>query len=72
MLTLSDFLLASVPKDDTEFRSYLETRSPDGESIIDHIARTGIDLATERECFERGKALRAHMAAKRGQRKLTG
>jgi hypothetical protein len=72
MLTLSDFLLASVPKNDTKFRSFLETTSPDGERFIDYMARTGITVETARQSHEQGEALRAHIAAKRGQRTLSG
>lgn len=72
MLTLSDFLLASVPKDDADFRSFLEGTSPDGERFIDYMARRGITLETARESHEQGKALRAHMAAKRDKHTLTG
>ena len=72
MLKLSDFLLASVPKDDTEFRSFLETTSPDGERFIDYMARRGSTLETARQSHADGETLRAHMAAKRGQRSLTG
>lgn len=58
MLT-SDFLMSCVPRNDTEFRRYLETGSPQGQRIIDHMAETGISLETERQAFEEIKALQA-------------
>ena len=56
MLTI-DFVLSCVSPDDTEFRDHLATRGADGESIIEHMARTGISLADERAAFEAVKFL---------------
>jgi len=52
MTFIGDFLLSAVPKEDTEFRDYLETESPDGERVIDNMGRSGISLEEERRAFE--------------------
>ena len=61
----SNFSLSSVREDELEFRRLLETRSPQGERVIDHMARTGITLADEREAFEKTRHLQQ---ARRGLR----
>ena len=55
--------MSCVPKHDTEFRRHLETRGADGESIVEHMARKGISLQTERECFEKIKDLQSRALA---------
>ena len=57
MLT-SEFLLSCVPLSDAEFRSYLEQRSPQGESVIEHMTKCGTYLEDEREAFEKIQYLR--------------
>lgn len=61
-MLIGDFLLSCVPTEDTEFRSYLETRSPQGERIVDHMAKTGISLEHERQAYEKIKELQARHA----------
>lgn len=56
--------MSCVSVEDTEFRSYLETRSPEGESIVEHMARTGITLEHERHAFETIKNLQNRASTK--------
>ena len=65
MLT-SDFLRMCAANDPQEFRDYLEYEGPDGEKIIDHMARTGISLENEREAYYTVK----RMQERHAQRKL--
>ena len=51
--------MSCVPSDDTEFRDHLLTRGADGESIIEHMSRSGISLADERAAYENIKFLQA-------------